>query len=147
MATVYEACDISDVSDIYVLDSVRLGAVISSGFRLFHLVRHIGSGRICECGSQKWCTLEEMMLNLRQDCQHYHPLRWKCWSNSFDVEARKYIYRKSGTNVIYPGGNTTTLNIADRYYHQRSLIRIGLRINVPIIGRNGARIRMISKNL
>ena len=24
---------------------------------------------------KKLCTLEEMMLNLRQDCQNHHPLR------------------------------------------------------------------------
>ena len=56
---------------------------------LFNLPEKIISDtRICESGSQKLCTMEEMMLNLRQDCQNHHPLRWKCWSNLFDVEFR-----------------------------------------------------------
>ena len=30
--------------------------------------KFISDARICECESQKMCTMEEMMLNLRQDC-------------------------------------------------------------------------------
>jgi hypothetical protein len=32
------------------------------------------------------------MLNSRQDCQNHHPLRCKCWSNSFDVESLFKIF-------------------------------------------------------